>query len=547
MEDDWMEGSVTIGDGAPAREEFRPSEAVAEHTLRRTFAIISHPDAGKTTLTEKLLLKGGAIRMAGAVRARGEARRTRSDWMEIEKSRGISVSSTVMTFGYHGLVMNLLDTPGHEDFSEDTYRTLTAVDSAIMVIDAAKGIEAQTRKLFEVCRMRDIPIITFINKVDREGRDPLELLDEIADTLALDVVPMSWPVGMGSTFRGIVELTGGTMTLPDGSPGALRLDTPGVEGIRQVEDPIFAEAFESLEIARSSLPQFDVASYRDGHMTPVFFGAALRDVGVEHLLDAIALWAPPPRPQPSSARPVDPGDSSVSGFVFKMQANMDPNHRDRIAFVRLCSGQFSRGMKLTLQRTGKPITVHSPVLFFASERQVADAAVAGDVIGIPNHGSLRVGDTLTEDSSVRFQGLPVFAPEILRRVRQADSARIKQVRQALQDLSEEGLVQVFKPAIGSNWLVGVVGTLQLDVLVDRVRREFKAEIELEPVPFLTARWVTAEEPAKLDAFRSANLTSIAEDRDGQPVFLARSEWDIDYALKHNPGIQFHRTREISSQ
>jgi peptide chain release factor 3 len=540
-----MDQTATL-DGDAALEAAGQAVPAADHRLRRTFAIISHPDAGKTTLTEKLLLKGGAIRMAGAVRARGEARRTRSDWMEIEKSRGISVSSTVMTFGYDGLVLNLLDTPGHEDFSEDTYRTLTAVDSAVMVIDAAKGIEAQTRKLFEVCRMRDIPIITFINKVDREGRDPLELMDEIADTLALDVTPMSWPIGMGSTFKGVVELAGGTMVLPDGSPGVPRLEN-GAAPAEAADDPVWAEALESLEIARSGLPEFDLESYRAGHLTPVFFGAALRDVGVAHLLDAIARWAPQPRPQRSADGHVEPGDKAVSGFVFKMQANMDPNHRDRIAFVRLCSGAFRRGMKLTLQRTGRPITVHSPVMFFGSERELADAAVAGDVIGIPNHGSLRVGDTLSEDGAARFSGLPVFAPEILRRVRQTDSARIKQVRQALQDLSEEGLVQVFKPAIGSNWLVGVVGALQLDVLVDRVRREFKAEIELEPVPFVTARWVAADEPAKLEAFRAANLTSVAEDRDGEPVFLARSEWEIDYALKHNPGLSFHKTREIAAE
>ncbi|HEX2255543.1 MAG TPA: peptide chain release factor 3, partial [Afifellaceae bacterium] len=457
-----------------------------------------------------------------------------------------SVSSTVMTFGHDGLVMNLLDTPGHEDFSEDTYRTLTAVDSAVMVIDAAKGIEAQTRKLFEVCRMRDIPIVTFINKVDREGRDPLELMDEIADALALDVTPMSWPIGMGATFKGVVELDGGTMVLPDGSPGTLRLRN-GTMPSDVADDPVWAEAIDALQLARSALPEFDLESYRAGHLTPVFFGAALRDVGVTHLLEAIARWAPPPRPQASATGTVQPGDPAVSGFVFKMQANMDPNHRDRIAFVRLCSGAFRRGMKLTLQRTGRPITVHSPVMFFGSEREVADAAVAGDVIGIPNHGSLRVGDTLSEDAAARFSGLPVFAPEILRRVRQTDSARIKQVRQALQDLSEEGLVQVFKPTVGSNWLVGVVGALQLDVLVDRVRREFKAEIELEPVPYVTARWISADEPAQLEAFRAANLTSIAEDRDGEPVFLARSDWEIDYALKHNPGLRFHKTREISSE
>jgi peptide chain release factor 3 len=422
---------------------------------RRTFAIISHPDAGKTTLTEKLLLKGGAIRMAGAVRARGEQRRTRSDWMAIERERGISVSSTVLRFERDGLVFNLLDTPGHEDFSEDTYRTLTAVDSAIMVIDAAKGIESQTRKLFEVCRLRDIPILTFINKIDREGRHPFELLDEIQSTLALDAAPVVWPVGMGTDFFGAFDLSANLfLTSSQGRGGGFdtELSFAGPEDDRLAEHvsaPVLQEFREQAALAVEGYSAFDREAFHGGHLTPVIFGSALRDYSVEELLGAIASAAPPPRPQPSSAGMVEPEDKTVSGFVFKVQANMDPNHRDRIAFLRLCSGKFRRGMKLQHPRSGKTLAVQSPMLFFGQERQVADSAVAGDVIGVPNHGSLRVGDTLSENASIRFTGLPAFAPEVLRRVLHADSSKVKQVRQALEDLAEEGLVQVFRPITGA--------------------------------------------------------------------------------------------------
>jgi peptide chain release factor 3 len=531
------------------RESAAP-DAVGDWRTRRTFAIISHPDAGKTTLTEKLLLKGGAIRMAGAVRARGERRRTRSDWMAIERERGISVSSTVMRFERDGLVFNLLDTPGHEDFSEDTYRTLTAVDSAIMVIDAAKGIEAQTRKLFEVCRLRDIPIVTFINKIDREGRHPFELLDEIEATLALDASPLVWPVGMGTDFFGAFDLGANQLlTSSHGRGGPFDLEIPlgGPDDTRladRISAPVLAEFRDSLALAREGYSDFDAEAFRAGHLTPVLFGSALRGYAVEELLAFIGAFAPPPRPQPSGAGPVEPSRGDVSGFVFKVQANMDPNHRDRIAFLRLCSGRLKRGMRLAHARTGKPLTVHSPVLFFGQEREIADDAVAGDVIGIPNHGSLRVGDTLAEDSSIRFTGLPAFAPEVLRRVLNGETAKVKQVRQALQDLAEEGLVQVFRPVMGGNWIVGVVGVLQLDVLKSRVAGEYGATIDLEPVPYQTARWVGSDDERMLETFRAENPSSLAEDRDGRLVFLARNAWELDNTAKRYPRIAFRDTCEL---
>ncbi len=524
--------------------------AAADYRTRRSFAIISHPDAGKTTLTEKLLLKGGAIRMAGAVRARGEQRRTRSDWMAIERERGISVSSTVMRFERDGLVFNLLDTPGHEDFSEDTYRTLTAVDSAIMVIDAAKGIESQTRKLFEVCRLRDIPIVTFINKIDREGRHPFELLDEIEADLALDAAPLTWPVGMGTDFFGIFDLrTNRFLTSSQGRGGgfdtAVALDGPDDERLAEkVDPPILQEFHDSLSLARDGYSAFDAEAFREGHLTPVLFGSALKGYSVEELLGVISLHAPSPRAQPSSGRAVTPGEQAVSGFVFKVQANMDPNHRDRIAFLRLCSGRFRRGMKLNHVRTGKALNVHSPMLFFGQERQVAEDAVAGDVIGIPNHGSLRVGDTLAEDASIRFTGLPSFAPEVLRRVLHPNSSKIKQIRQALEDLSEEGLVQVLRPLTGGHWIVGVVGILQLDVLKSRVAGEYGATIDLETAPFQTARWVSAANAQMLDAFKAENRSSLAEDRDGRLVFLARNAWELDNIAKRYPDIAFRDTCEL---
>ncbi|MGF1625106.1 MAG: peptide chain release factor 3 [Alphaproteobacteria bacterium] len=517
----------------------------SEFEARRTFAIISHPDAGKTTLTEKLLFASGAIRLAGHVRARGENRRTRSDWMEIEQKRGISVTSSVMTFEHEGLTFNLLDTPGHSDFSEDTYRTLTAVDSAIMVLDSAKGIESQTLKLFEVCRLRDIPIITFINKVDREGLDPLELLDEIASKLALDVTPVTWPIGMGVDFRGCLDLLGGRKILPNGEPGAETW--PDLDHLLRdpqlSADPTHAAALEGLQIARGSLPAFDLDSYREGHLTPVFFGSALKTVGVRELLHAIGAWAPEPRPQPALPEPISPAAAEVTGFVFKVQANMDPNHRDRIAFVRLCSGTFQRGMKLRNGRTGRDLTVANPMFFFAQDREVADSAVAGDVVGIPNHGTLSVGDTLTEGSALQVTGIPNFAPEIIRRVRLADPIKAKQLAKALNDLAEEGVTQVFRPRIGSDWLVGVVGPLQLDVLAARVTKEYGVPIAFEAAGYELARWPAAEDPKEMKRFVAANGLSLAEDRQGATVVLTPSAWALQRMQRDWPSIQFKSTRD----
>jgi peptide chain release factor 3 len=520
------------------------------HDQRRTFAIISHPDAGKTTLTEKLLVAGGAIHLAGTVKARGEARRARSDWMKIEQERGISVTSSVMTFEYKGLLFNLLDTPGHEDFSEDTYRTLTAVDSAVMVIDAARGIETQTRKLFEVCRLRDIPITTFVNKVDREGRDAFETLDEIQEELQLDIAPRVWPIGMGGLFHGCYDLqTNVFMTSEKSTVGACDtqiqctgIDDPQLDA--RVPADVLAPAREAMELATGGYDPFDRQSYREGHQTPVVFGSALRDYGIESLLDIIAEHAPPPRPSPANIRTVEPGEKPVSGFVFKVQANMDKNHRDRIAFLRLCSGQFKRGMKLRQVRTGKDVMVHSPIIFMAQDREIAEEAGAGDVIGIPNHGSIRVGDTFTEGEDLRFTGLPVFAPEILRRVHLKDMTRIKQLRQALQDLSEEGLIQVFKPDVGTNWIVGVIGQLQLDVVKDRAKNEYKVEIDFEPTSFATARWLKTDNEKALNAFIRSNVSSVMTDRDGDPVYLAPSAWELKFKVENNEEIEFLKTKEL---
>lgn len=501
---------------------------------RRTFAIISHPDAGKTTLTEKLLLQGGAIHLAGEVKARGQARRARSDWMKIEQQRGISVTSSVMTFEKDGITFNLLDTPGHEDFSEDTYRTLTAVDSAIMVIDAAKGIEPQTRKLFEVCRLRSVPIITFVNKVDREGRSAFDTLDEVADALALDVVPMSWPVGMGGMFQGVLDFTTGLVSQPEG-------DSREFLG-KRAEMDLPADVAEEVALAQGGYPEFDLEAYRHGDLTPVYFGSALKNFGVSELIDAIARFAPPPRPQPSSEGTIAPERDEVTGFIFKVQANMDPQHRDRIAFMRMVSGTFKRGMKLTPSGLGKPIAVHSPILFFAQDREIADTAEAGDIIGIPNHGTLRVGDTLSEKNTVRFTGLPNFAPEILRRVALNDPTKTKQLRKALDDLSEEGVIQVFYPDIGSQWIVGVVGQLQLDVLVSRLEAEYKVGARLEASPFATARWLKGSDAA-LKQFEDFNRSNLARDRDGDLVFMAKSPWDVGYQQEKNPDLTFSATKE----
>ena len=518
---------------------------------RRTFAIISHPDAGKTTLTEKLLLFGGAIHLAGHVKARGDQRRSRSDWMEIERARGISITSSVMTFQYKGATFNLLDTPGHQDFSEDTYRTLTAVDSAIMVIDAAKGIESQTRKLFEVCRLRDIPIITFINKVDREGRDPFQLLDEIESTLALDVCPMTWPVGMGVDFHGCYDLRGNRfLTAVAGGNAsydqAIECANIGDAKLDERVPPHVLKSFrDSVALASSAYPQLDFDAYRSGHLTPVYFGSALKDYCVDALLDAVTSIAPPPCPQPAEPRTIEPGEKNVTGFVFKVQANMDPNHRDRVAFVRICSGRFRRGMKLRLPRTGKALTIQNPVFFFAQERELADEALPGDIIGIPNHGTLRVGDSLTEVEDVRFTGIPNFAPEILRRVRLDDPIRAKQLRRALEDMAEEGVTQVFRPLIGNEWIVGVVGQLQLEVLASRIVSEYKVAVGFEAAPYETARWIASDDPTAVKRFVEQNRGTTAEDRDNAPVFLARNMWELNYTMKLWPDLQFLKTRERS--
>ncbi len=524
------------------------SPVIAEQAhRRRTFAIISHPDAGKTTLTEKLLLLGGAIHLAGEVRARGERRRTRSDWLAIEQKRGISVTTSVMTFDYAGCTFNLLDTPGHEDFSEDTYRTLTAVDSAVMVIDAAKGIEPQTRKLFEVCRLRDMPIMTFINKLDRESREPVELLDEIADKLQLDVAPINWPLGMGQNFRGVYELEKRrAVLLNEGADGSTE-EILSVDNPRQLESRIPAgvldAAADELELVDGVLSKFDRQAYEEGHQTPVLFGSALKTFGVRSLLEQLVKFAPSPRSRDSESRSVAPEEASMTGFVFKVQANMDPKHRDRVAFMRICSGEFQRGKKLTLVRSKRQMAVQNPIMFLAQDRTLAEQAFPGDIIGIPNHGQLRVGDSMSEGETIRFKGIPNFAPEILMRVRLGDPMRAKHLQKALHDLAEEGVTQVFRPLIGADWIVGVVGQLQLDVLKTRIESEYNLPIDFEPAPYVTARWCESEDHRVMEKLLNEKKASLAKDGDGNPVFLARNNWDLERMQQDYQSIRFSATRE----
>ena len=506
---------------------------------RRTFAIISHPDAGKTTLTEKLLLFGGAIQLAGEVKAKRNRVSTRSDWMSIEKERGISVVTSVMTFEYGDVVFNLLDTPGHEDFSEDTYRTLTAVDSAVMVIDGARGIEARTRKLFEVCRLRDIPIVTFINKMDRETRDPFDLLDEIEKTLALDTAPVTWPIGRGPSFAGTYDLRNNLVRRLDADSVPTPVsgpDDPKAAGLLPEHE---REAWlEEVMLAESGCRPFDLESFREGHLTPVFFGSALKNYGVRDLIDALAAYAPPPRGQPADTRFVVPDEAGMTGFVFKIQANMDPNHRDRIAFMRVCSGRLQRGMKAKLVRTGKPISLTAPQFFFAQDRSIADEAFAGDVVGIPNHGTLRIGDTLTEGETLAFNGVPSFAPEILRRIKLSDPMKAKKLREALQQMAEEGVVQMFLPQDGSSAIVGVVGALQLDVLRERLKAEYGIPIDYDVTRFTLARWVEADQRTDLDAFMDSHNSAMARDLDGAPVFMAPTAYGLRYEEERYPAVRF---------
>ena len=539
-----MSDIATTAAESPAR-----SPLAAEVARRRTFAIISHPDAGKTTLTEKLLLFGGAINLAGQVKAKGERRNTRSDWMKIERERGISVVTSVMTFEFEGLVFNLLDTPGHEDFSEDTYRTLTAVDSAVMVIDAAKGIEARTRKLFEVCRLRDIPIITFINKMDRESRDVFELLDEIEKTLALDTTPMTWPVGRGRDILGTYDVVnGGVRLLEGGGAKTGAAQQIAIEELAKLNANLDVSAVkDELELVTEASKPFELDAFREGHLTPVYFGSALRNFGVGDLLEGLGKFAPEPRAQDSDQRKVEATDPRMSAFVFKIQANMDPNHRDRIAFARLCSGKLSRGMKAKLVRTGKSMPLSSPQFFFAQDRSVADEAFAGDVVGIPNHGTLRIGDTLTEGEDFNFVGVPSFAPEIVRRVRLTDAMKAKKLKEALQQMSEEGVMQVFRPRDGAPALVGVVGALQLDVLKARLEAEYSLPVEFEVSEFQLARWVSSEDRKKLDSFIAANNSSIADDVDGDPVYLARNEFYLGYTKERAEGIEFSNVKDVKKK
>ncbi|WP_415402599.1 peptide chain release factor 3 [Tateyamaria sp. SN3-11] len=524
-----------------------------EIARRRTFAIISHPDAGKTTLTEKFLLFGGAIQMAGQVRAKGEARRTRSDFMAMEKDRGISVSASAMSFDFENknntFRFNLVDTPGHSDFSEDTYRTLTAVDAAVMVIDGAKGVESQTQKLFEVCRLRDLPILTFCNKMDRESRDIFEIIDEIQENLAIDVTPASWPIGMGRDFIGCYDILRDRLELMDRADRNKVAESIEINGL---DDPKLAEHVpeaqlnqlrEELEMARELLPPLDPVAMLQGTLTPIWFGSAINSFGVKELMDGIATYGPEPQVQKAEPRQISPEESKVSGFVFKVQANMDPKHRDRVAFLRMASGHFKRGMKLTHVRTKKPMAISNPVMFLASDRELAEEAWAGDIIGIPNHGQLRIGDTLTEGEALRVTGIPSFAPELLQTVRAGDPLKAKHLEKALMQFAEEGAAKVFKPSIGSGFIVGVVGALQFEVLASRIELEYGLPVRFEGSQFISARWVSGEKQA-VDKFMDANKQHIAHDHDGDIVYLTRLQWDIDRVARDYPDVTLTATKEM---
>ncbi len=516
---------------------------------RRTFAIISHPDAGKTTLTEKFLLYGGAIQLAGQVRAKGEARRTRSDYMKMEQERGISVSASAMSFPFKDFWFNLVDTPGHSDFSEDTYRTLTAVDAAVMVIDGAKGVESQTQKLFEVCRLRDLPILTFCNKMDRESRDTLEIIDEIQENLAIDVTPASWPIGVGREFLGCYDLLNDRLELMDRADRNRVGESIRISGlfdqklVDHIPETLLAQLREGVEMARELLPAFDRQAVLDGTMTPIWFGSAINSFGVRELMNGIGDFGPKPQVCPAEPRAVSPGENKVSGFVFKVQANMDPRHRDRVAFVRLCSGHFKRGMKLCHVRSKKQLAISNPVLFLASDRELAEEAWAGDIIGIPNHGQLRIGDALTEGEILRFTGIPSFAPELLQSVRAADPMKAKHLNKALTQFAEEGAAKLFKPAIGSGWIIGVVGALQFEVLASRIEQEYNLPVRFEPTQFTSARWVSGPKDS-VAAFANANKGHMAHDHDGDPVYLTRLQWDIDRVERDYPNVKLSAIKEM---
>ena len=520
-----------------------------ERARRRTFAIISHPDAGKTTLTEKLLLFGGAIQLAGTVKGRKAARHATSDWMEMEKQRGISVTSSVMQFPYKGRVMNLLDTPGHEDFSEDTYRTLTAVDSALMVIDVAKGVEERTIKLMEVCRLRDTPILTFINKLDREGRDPIELLDEVEEVLKIRCAPITWPIGMGKRLKGVIDLRDETVHLYEPEHGG-RIQ--GGERIQGLDNPRLdavlgdqaQELRDEVELVRGASHAFDLEAYLRGEQTPVFFGSAINNFGVEELLDAFADYAPPPRPRATEQRTVDPGEEKFSGFVFKIQANMDPAHRDRVAFLRVCSGSYRKGMKMRHVRIGKTVQVANAITFQADERAHVDEAWPGDIIGLHNHGTIQIGDTFTEGEDLKYTGIPYFAPELFRRVVLKDPLKMKQLQKGVLQLSEEGATQAFRPLRNNDLILGAVGVLQFDVAAHRLKGEYGVDAVVEPIGVQAARWVVCRDDKELRRFREKAHENLAEDGDGQLVYLAPTRVNLNLTMERWPDVQFLATREL---
>ena len=527
------------------------SEVPSEAARRRTFAIISHPDAGKTTLTEKLLLFGGAIQMAGSVKGRKAARHATSDWMALEKERGISVTSSVMQFPYEGRIVNLLDTPGHADFGEDTYRVLTAVDSALMVIDVAKGVEERTIKLMEVCRLRDTPIMTFVNKLDREGKDPIELLDEIESVLGIQCAPVTWPIGMGKRLKGVVHLVSGEVHLYEPGRNFTRqdstifpsLDDPGVAAA--IGADLLNEVREQLELVQGASHPFDQAEYLAGKQSPVFFGSGVNNFGVQPLLDFFVEHAPPPRARATTTRDVAASEGKLTGFVFKIQANMDPMHRDRVAFMRVCSGKFEAGMKTFHVRSGKEVKLANALTFMASDREIAESAYPGDVIGIHNHGTISIGDTFSEGEKLTFTGIPSFAPELFRRARLRDPLKLKQLQKGLAQLSEEGATQFFKPLMSNDLILGAVGVLQFDVAAYRLKDEYGVEAIFEPVQVATARWIRCADDKTLEEFRDKNALNLALDAAGELVYLAPSRVNLQLAQERAPAVEFHATREIA--
>jgi peptide chain release factor 3 len=524
------------------------SQLQAEIAKRRTFAIISHPDAGKTTITEKLLLLGQLIQVAGTVKGKKSDRHATSDWMTMEQERGISVTSSVMQFPYNGRIVNLLDTPGHEDFSEDTYRTLTAVDSALMVIDGAKGVEERTIKLMNVCRLRDTPIISFVNKLDRDIRDPIELLDEIESVLKIGCAPINWPIGSGQDFRGVYNLYTDTIHVFTRGQGHVIPEDIRIEGIASAAARELlgdeADAFaEQIELVRGASHEFDLELFLQGKLTPVFFGTALGNFGVREMLNDFVEWAPAPQARPAESRIVSATEQRFAGFVFKIQANMDPKHRDRIAFMRVCSGQYDKGMKMRHVRIGKEVRIADAVSFKAGERELVDIAYAGDIIGLHNHGTIQIGDTFTDGEELKFTGIPHFAPELFRRIRLKDPMKAKQLQKGLQQLSEEGSTQVFFPLRSNDIIVGAVGVLQFEVVAYRLKDEYKVEAIYENVNVYTARWVDCKDNRKFEDFKTKAHENLALDGGGHLTYLAPTRVNLSLAQERFPDVVFRETRE----